>query len=314
LKYYDEGAYDAASAELHRTMELRPSFKLYYNIAQVRVAMRDYAEALRAFRLYLDGGGDKISSANRQSTQKEMAQIEQRVSLLTVETDVPGVEVLVDDVPQGKTPLPAPLLVNSGVRRIAVRHANYAGQNQQVTLPGGVPGKLSFTLLPRSDSAGAAAKPTSAVPGEVKPTTSDVKPAQSVAPSPVAPLATSIRPEPPILRQHRVPWVAWAVTGTLTAGAAVAGIVALSANSSLKDERERFGTNYAELDSRATRVRTWAIAADGLAVAALVAGGVSLWMTVSTSPSESATARARSSTPTLRIGVGPQSVRVAGAF
>ncbi len=45
LKLYEERAFDAALVELKLAAELRPSYKLLYNIAQVRLAMNDFAAA-----------------------------------------------------------------------------------------------------------------------------------------------------------------------------------------------------------------------------------------------------------------------------
>src|SRR3954452_22502455 len=85
VKLYEEGAYDAALVELNRAAELRPSYKLYYNIGQVRYAMHDYAAAIDAYRRYLDQGGDKIPSSRREQVQKELNELAQRVAKLTVD-------------------------------------------------------------------------------------------------------------------------------------------------------------------------------------------------------------------------------------
>src|SRR6187431_3178059 len=111
VKLYEEGAYDAALVELNRASELRPSYKLYYNIGQVRFAMHDYAAAMDAYRQYLSKGGEQIPPARRDQIQKELNTLVQRVAKLVIETDVPGAEVLIDDVVVGRTPLSAPVIV-----------------------------------------------------------------------------------------------------------------------------------------------------------------------------------------------------------
>src|SRR4051812_184720 len=97
VKLYEEGAYDAALVELNRAAELRPSYKLYYNIGQVRYAMHDYAAASDAYRRYLEQGGDKIPSSRREQVQKELNDLAQRVAKLTIDVDVPGAEILIDE-------------------------------------------------------------------------------------------------------------------------------------------------------------------------------------------------------------------------
>src|SRR3954453_22607693 len=62
LKFYDDGVYDAALVELTRAYELKPSFRLIYNIAQTKLAMRDYAGAIESFQRYLREGGGQVGN------------------------------------------------------------------------------------------------------------------------------------------------------------------------------------------------------------------------------------------------------------
>jgi hypothetical protein len=314
IKLYEDGAYDAALVELNRAAELRPSYKLYYNIAQVRFAMHDYAAAMDAYRQYLDKGGDKIPGARRDQVQKELANLAQRVAKLSVEVDVPGAEILVDDSVVGTSPLAAPVIVNSGIRRITVRHPDYVPQNRRVTLAGNVQEKVSFTLLSHAgpaDSAGAAA-----------PGASTTTPNAPLPPSALPPSTTNdssvAAPTTPASSNRHTPayvWAGWTVTGVLAAGAAATGIIALSKNSSLDRERNRLELSNDEIDSRASKVRTFAALTDGLIAAAVVAGGVSLWLTLQSGPDERTASGASRIGPTKwQLGVAPQGLRLKTTF
>jgi hypothetical protein len=291
VKLYEEGDYDAALVELKRASELRPSYKLYYNIGQVRVAMHDYAAALDAYRKYLDNGGDRVPAARRDQVQKEIKKLEQRVAKLSIETDVPGAEIFVDGASIGVTPLAAPALLNAGTRRLIVRHPDYLPQSRTLSLAGGVQEKVSFSL---STSAPSPAETRAAAPNRT--------PVKQPTASPLAPLPASPQQDQ---SSGSGLWVGWAVTGALAAGAAVTGVMALSKNSALSDKRDEAGVSKDELETDAKKVRALAILTDGLAAAALVSGGITLWLTLRSNRAEATTAA---------VGVGLHGVSFKGQF
>jgi len=317
VKLYEDGAYDAALVELNRAAELRPSYKIYYNIGQVRFAMHDYAGAMDAYRQYLDKGADKIPSARREQLQKELTALTQRVAKVAVETDVAGADVFIDDALIGRTPLAAPAVVNSGIRRITVRHPDYLPQTRRLDIAGGVQDKVSFALTGGA-ATGSEPAPRSPKPNTDAPRSPGVSPAAAaaVAPASVTPTA---RPAENDTREHtathHVPWLGWAATGAFVAGAAVTGVLALSANSSLANDRKDLSVSSNEVDSKATKVRTLAMVSDGLAVAAVIAGGVSLWLTFGSSSRDGEQPGAqKAATKRLRIGLGLGGVSVKAAF
>jgi hypothetical protein len=318
VKLYEDGAYDAALVELNRAAELRPSYKLYYNIGQVRFAMHDYAAASDAYRQYLEKGGDKVPPARREQLKKELDVLAQRVAKLNIETDVAGAEVFVDDVSVGITPLPSAVVVNSGIRRVTVRHPDYLPQVRRLNIAGGVQEKVSFALV-NGGATGVAPAPVAATPatapGPAAPAHASA-PARAARPltAPVksAPVSAPSNSGPEHAGEQHVPWVGWAATGALVAGATVTGVLALSANSSLSRDRGQLSISSSEVDSKASKVRTLAIVTDSLVAAAVLAGGVSLWLTLSPGSSHEEPEKA-GHTP-LALGVGPSGIRLKGAF
>jgi hypothetical protein len=313
VKLYEDGAYDAALVELNRASELRPSYKIYYNIGQVRFAMHDYAAAIDAYRQYLDKGADKIPAARRDQVQKELNTLAQRVARLTIETDAPGAEVFIDDVSVGTTPLKAPLVVNSGIRRISARHPDYLPQSRRLSIAGGVQDTIKFALADRS---AAAAESGAGVPG---PPSSAVQPSATPS-SPGAPGAAAAMPAAPAgaaaapaASERPVPWAGWALTGAFAAGAAVTGVLALSANSSLEDDRGNLDVPASDVSSQASKVRTLATVTDCLAAAALITGGISLWLTLRSPSAEVAGAKS-SGVNALKVGFGANGLSLRAAF
>jgi hypothetical protein len=300
LKLYEERAFDAALVELKLAAELRPSYKLLYNIAQVRLAMNDFAAAYESYQQYLEQGGDKIPAARREAVQQEMRRLEQRIARVTIETDEPGAEVFVDDLLVGTTPLKSPLLVKSGTRQLVVRHPDYVPQSRQLSLGGGTQHTVRFTF----------ASPASRSPspsGSAPPPSATNPPRANTATTPSPSSASPALPHDQA-QSGSVPWLAWGITGALAAGTLVVGGLALSENSSLKEERERLGADPDELDSKGSRVSTLAAFADGLAIATLIGGGVSLWLTLDSPRSD----EGRAAKTGLRLGFRTNQLTLAG--
>ena len=304
VKLYEEGAYDAALVELNRTAELKPSYKIYYNIGQVRFAMHDYAAAIDAYRQYLDKGGDKIPVARREQVQKELTTLNQRVAKLVIETDVPGAEVFVDDVSIGSTPFAAPVVVNSGIRRVAARHPDYLPQSRRLSIAGGTQDTIKFAFVNRA---------AGAEPAPATPVASSAPVSSSAAARPVAPQPASLAPreaKPSRSNEahagsHHTPWLGWALTGAFAAGAAVTGVLTISANSSLSDDRGNLDVSSSDIDSKSSKVRTLATVTDGLIAAAVISGGVSLWLTLRDSDEQA---------PPVKVGFGPTGISLKAAF
>ncbi|MET0284147.1 MAG: PEGA domain-containing protein [Polyangiales bacterium] len=260
VKLYEDGVYDAALAELTRAYELNPSYKVLFNIGQVRVALQDYAGAVDTFQTYLREGGGNIPQQRSEQVRKELARIEQRVARIGVETDVQGAEVLVDDVVVGTAPLANALLVNSGTRRVAVRHPDYQVQTQRVTLAGGEQRTLSLWLKPR----------------DVAPVAAPLPPVVE-APKPL--LATPTPLPPPKSNRTLLLSSVWGTTGALAVTTTLLGVFALRADGDLEDLRGEATTRPA-LEDQADKVDRLALATDVMLGATAVAAGVSLWLTL----------------------------------
>lgn len=310
VKLYEEGAYDAALVELNRASELRPSYKIYYNIGQVRFAMHDYAAAMDAYRQYLEKGGDKIPASRREQIQKELNALTQRVAKLVIETDVPGAEVLIDDVSVGTTPLSAPLVVNSGIRRIGVRHPEYLPQSRRLSIAGGVADTIKFALTDRS---AAEAGSAGALAGSGAPRSAAAAPGSDAAVAAAGPAAAP--GSEPKATAHEVPWLGWALTGAFAASATVTGVLARSANSSLESDRSNLDVSASEVSSQASKVRTLATVTDCLVAATLITGGISLWLTLrSPTEPEGAEGSKKADVKRLKVGFGPGGISMKVAF
>ncbi len=292
---YEEGAFDAALIEFQRAYDLAPSYKILYNIGQVHRQRNDYASALRVFERYLKEGGADIDAKRKAEIDKEIAQLKGRVATLQITTNVPGAEILVDDEPVGKTPLPQGVLVNSGKRKITASKEGRVPVSKIINVAGSDTMKIALDLVESSGGGGPAPTPT---------TPSSSPPASSGAPT------TTGAPTSPAPEKPPVPWLAWTITGALGVGAAVTGILALGASNDLKDKRSQPDANRKDLDDGSNRTKTLALVSDLLLVGTVVAGGVSIYLTVS-EPSRESSARFKGP---VRLGVGPGAMTLTGSF
>jgi SOS response regulatory protein OraA/RecX len=118
VELYDDGAYAEAIVEFRRAYALSPSWKILYNIGVSALQLRDHATAMQELERYLDQGGAEVPATKREELRRTLAELERRVGKISIVVDRPHAEILVDDVPVGRSPLPGPIRVNVGRRRI----------------------------------------------------------------------------------------------------------------------------------------------------------------------------------------------------
>jgi hypothetical protein len=288
LELYEEDDFRAALVEFQRAYELAPSFRILYNIAQVQFQLQDYAGSLRSFERYLQEGADRIDAGRRQVVERDMERLRTRVAHIAISAEHDGVEVYVDDVLMGVTPLP-PVLVSSGRRRVRARLEGHAPVTHVVD----VAGAEEVTLRLQFDGA----KPPPREP-EVPDATLSVP--MPVVPAPASPAV------PDGSEEVSVPWAGWTLTGLLAVGAATTGVLALRASSDLQDLRETPNVGRGALDEASSDAKRWALASDVLGVGAVVAGGISLYLTLDRD--------AEPEVAGVKWNLGPGSLGVMGRF
>jgi hypothetical protein len=270
---YEENDFRGALIEFRRAYQLAPHFKLLYTIAQVHYQLQDYASALQTFEKYLADGAREIPAGRRAEVEKEIERLRTRVAKVEIVCNKSGAEVLVDDVEVGSTPLAKPVMVSAGRRRISVSMKGKATVTRTVDVAGGDSTSLTIELQDQDT--------------EVKP----------------VPTATATAPAPPPTHPvSKGAWIGWGVTGVLAVGTVVTGVLALQSSKDLADKRDTADVGANALDSASNKTRALALTTDILGAAAIVAGGVSLYLTLR-KPSEQ-----------VQVGIGPGSVSVRGSF
>lgn len=243
IELYDDGDYKLALVELERAYELVPSYKVLFNIGQIHYQLGEYARAHRTLRRYLDEGGAEIPEERRAEVERDLATLATRIATIRIEVNVPGAEIAVNDRPLGRAPI-APALVAAGTVRVHASKTGYEPRTEVMQLAGGDERVVRIEL---------------------------------------AKIAREV-----IVEREGVPTAAvigWIATGVLAAGAVGTGIAASSAATKFDTMRTTPISGSAEqarvdLDRQADLADGLALATDALIGAAIVAGGVSLWLTL----------------------------------
>lgn len=234
--FYKDGDFTAALVEFKKAYELAPNYRVLFNLGQTSQELKDYASALTSFERYLREGGKEIDAARQKKVQAWVDDLKKKVGTLTIET-AEGAEILVDDVPVGIAPLPEPVVVNAGRRKLAASLSGHAPVQRMVDVTGTeqLTVKLELTKIeaPRPE------------PGP--------EPAKQPPPPPP-------EPETPVAA-----WVMLSVTAASAIATGVMGGLALSARSDLDAELATFPGNRAAIDDAQSSTQSFSLAADVLA-------------------------------------------------
>lgn len=282
VELYGEANYAAALVEFKRAYALAPSSAALYDVGEVQFQLQDYAAALQTFTKFLAEFGPNENHHAEVETSVQL--LSTRVGRLRVTTVPDGADLTVDDELVGKTPLAEPRLVSVGHRKVVASMAGRPPVTRYVDVAAGDDVTVTLPL---------------STPVEVAP----------VPPSPNRPggagAAVSRRTHTsPTLRT-----VGWITTGALAAGAATLGIRAISEANDLHEARSGLTTG-ATLAHDASLTTTLAVLADSLAGAAIIAGGISLYWTLSSQPN----AQGSGTDASTRVIFGPTSARFEMTF
>lgn len=303
-EFFEEGDFSAALVEFRRANEMSPNFRLHYNIGQVCYQLQDYPCALQSFAKYLSEGGAEVPAARVGEVQREMEKLKVRVARVVVSTNVPGAEISVDDVPVGKTPLGAALVVSAGRRRVSASLKGYLPATKTIEVAGMELSRMTLDLTPM----GAAEPVTRTVEREPTGTTASSGSSGSSGSAESA-VGTKRREEAAIQYKRPSPWL-WAIPGALVAGGVSMGIWAQRESKAMVARQSDLTTPVARLEAMNQNTKAYALVSDLLTgagiVSAVVLGVLTLFPPVE--PSSGATSAA------LSLGVGPGGVSVAGHF
>jgi hypothetical protein len=264
LQLFDEGDYTLALVEFERAYQLAPNYRALYNIALVDIQLGRYADAARTLEIYLHDGGDAIAAARRAEVTTTLAGLKLRTATVDISANVPGAEVTLDGKPLDPSRLRVPMVIDAGEHSLRATAPGYQAANRTVTLAGADRASVRLDLV------------------ALLPVRSSDAPAHARGPF----------------------WPGFAITGGLAAGAIVSAAIMFDARSHLNELLNTPGSDAAQRESTASRVNSAAIAADVLTGLTLVAGGISVYLSLT--PERAAKAPS--------VAVSPQKVVLSVSF
>ncbi|HEY0250648.1 MAG TPA: tetratricopeptide repeat protein, partial [Kofleriaceae bacterium] len=182
------------------------------------------------------------SPSHKTEVEGAIKVLKTRVGKLAVTTNLPQSEVTVDDELVGKTPIAAAVSVSVGRRKITALHEGRTPEIRYVDVAAGETSKLAIDF-----------------PDNI--TRANNQPGQPEARDYARPL--------------------WFTTGVIGAGAITFGVLGFFESRSLQDTRDSFPASQSEIDSKSSRVTTFAAIADIAGAVAIITGGVALYFTLS---------------------------------
>jgi tetratricopeptide (TPR) repeat protein len=259
---YNEADYRAALVEFRRAYEIAPNAAVLYNLGQTYYQLQNYAQAMLTLERYLAESAG--TAPHRADVEQTLETLRTRVGKIKITLNLPDCEITVDDELVGKTPLSEPVVVSIGRRKVTAIHAGRAPETRFIDVAAGDTVAVTLTL----------ADPNAAQPAAGG--GSGITKRDLVTPG-------------------------WIATGVLGAGALASGVYAYVASRGLDDARKTFPADAADLDSKATRVSRFALAADILGVAALVTGAITWKLS-------------RSTASEVRVGFAHNAIQLTGSF
>jgi hypothetical protein len=247
LALFAEDNFVAALVEFRKAYDLTKNYKVLYNIGQVCFQMQDYVCALESLEAYSAAGRGEIPEDRAAEVARDMATLRSRIGRLTITTSVAGVDVAIDDVRRGTTPLAAPIALSAGRHRVLATKRGMNAETRFVEVAGTESVTLDIVMI-------------------VAPTQREIV----------------VRPETPS-RWTTWSWIGAGSALALGIGAAVTGAFALSASKDLQGT-DYVMTPSADATSLRSRVKTLALTSDILTVAALGTLGTTLVLTYTRTP------------------------------
>jgi hypothetical protein len=179
---FDQRDFTGAAAKFRQAYDLKPAWKVLYNVGQSEAAAKRHGLALEAFETYLSEGGDEVPDARREEVMAEVERLRKMIGVVEITADK-GAMILVDGVERGKAPLLGKIPVSAGVKHTA--QAIVDGQ-QVAQRDFKVLGSDSISIDLTGPAEEPAAPVADAPPVEVAPSSEPPEPADEEGPSGLA--------------------------------------------------------------------------------------------------------------------------------
>jgi hypothetical protein len=226
------GNQEGALAEFKEAYRLAPAWQVLFNLGVVHDNLSHPVQALEAFETYLSKGGSAVPRDKRQLVDPLLVKLRKQVGEIVIRNEGESVEIELDGVSRGSTPLKGRLYAMPGRHRVTGQRADSTSSTTDVEVRAGdrVVVVLAFAASPPPPSSPAAASPADAPERDAReeaPIALEPKP--TVADKPPVPAASEVadettEPGSPTLWYQR--WYVWTAVAVVAAGVVTAIAVA----------------------------------------------------------------------------------------
>lgn len=147
-----EENYEGAVAAFEESYRIRPVPVVLFNLAQTYRRLYRYAEAIEAYQRYLRTA-EGLGAARRNEVRSTIAELRRGIAPVSIDTDVPGVEIRIDGRTVGETPLPGPLSLAAGTRLLEADRDGYVSHRVELRVVGGEAQSVELSMAPVAASA-----------------------------------------------------------------------------------------------------------------------------------------------------------------
>jgi hypothetical protein len=269
VELYREGSYEGALAEFRKAYQVKPSYRVLYNIAQTQYALHDFVGAHKSLMQYSAEGRGEIPSDRRAQVDEMEAKLEERIAQLQILTNVTGADIRVDGISVGTSPLPGLVSVNVGTRKVSAFKTGAPEAVRTVNVAGKESVKVEFQIDESIVTSAASA------PGAVP---ASARLSEKTQPRAVSLIKTT---QPPVTPGRTGLIVSLSTTAAFAVGTGVFGYLALNAQKDLKDQVNTYPNSKANIENARTRSKNYGYVTDALGAATLISGGVALYFVLS---------------------------------
>ncbi len=133
---FEDGDFQTSRIKFQAAYDLTHDARLLWNIAVCQKNERHYAKALATLTRYLADGGDLLTPGDRRDAQDLSTAITPFTSAATFHVSEDGAQLWVDDELVGVTPLPKPVTVDLGPRKVRARKDGFRLFDKEVAVGG----------------------------------------------------------------------------------------------------------------------------------------------------------------------------------
>jgi PEGA domain len=143
---YGDGDFAGALLKFQQAYKLSSEPRLLWNVAVCEKNLRHYAKVLGLVEQYQKLGASVMTAQDQKDASDLVAAVKAFVSNMTVKVNEPDAAIFIDDEAVGSSPLPKPVVVDMGSRRLRVTKPGFKDFEDQQPVSGAGDLEVSVTL------------------------------------------------------------------------------------------------------------------------------------------------------------------------